>query len=110
MTPEPKLKVRFGLDSNWSPKKRRNVGSFSNGGANSLISLLVNMLTTDGMAMSAALAKLSGLSAITGGATSVMVTTSPRGRHDNKSGRSVDTTKKIASKTVAVCAKNNQSL
>src|SRR5687768_11576226 len=70
------------------------------------------MLTTDGIALRAA--PLNDVSvdwlAVSGGGGSLMVTTSLCSCHENRSGRSVDTTNSTARQTVAVWQKVSHSL
>jgi len=50
MTPEPRLEARCASSGSCSPKKRRKIGSFSNGCFGERISFEVKMFTTEGVA------------------------------------------------------------
>jgi hypothetical protein len=50
ITPEPRLVARLASSGNWSPKKRRKIGSLSSGWRGERISFEVEMLTTEGVA------------------------------------------------------------
>src|SRR5688572_787788 len=109
MTPEPRLEARCDSAGCCSPKKRRNTGSLSSGWRCVRTSLLVKMFTTDGVARRTAslyepmLATVGSGPAegawwITGAAAEPL-------RAGSHSGRKVETTNRIATATVAACAK-----